>query len=741
MVSDGYEFISREELLNGGLAPGRRASALLFAIESQTAHLVAQSQQATALYLTKKAIEERELEFLEAFASGRQLPLQPKIQDLERYAPYWMDLVIEADASLKAALAFALGEKYTFNFKQIPNIRNALDLDVEVVERAFQRLYNNPLSSIYRLTIPGRERVQWGLSRVGSRLEALPPFWVAFTLTLPLGSGLLALPIALAAVGPVVGIGLAIVFGLISALTTAALAEAVARSGTASFGLGYLGQLVSEYLGAAGSVFLTATLAIDSFLVLIIFYIGVADTLEGASHLPAELWIIVLFGVVLFFLSRKSLNSTVASTLFVATINLILLVILPLFALPYLIPANFTYISILLVDEGSLNFYMVRLIFGVMISNYSSHLLVGNYGRVILRRDPSARSWIWGCLAAIGISILVSCLWVIAINGALPAEVLADEAGTALTALAELVGPAVNWIGSALVVLSLGIGCVHLSFSLFFLVDERLPVRSQRDLTIRNRFLLCALPVTIAFLISEWLSINNEGSFAGLLGFVGVMTLPLLAGVFPVLLLAATRRKGDIVPGFVLKGLGNPVVLVGTYLLFVVSIFLHGLFAFQGKLEQTIILLVGCMVLVMTGIMLRQRALAKRAVVELRQDLTMKGPAIFNLTANGRPVVSQVYLDYKDSQTHLTAATGQISNFASLHSIRFHLPITKADELKVWAHKITPRWTSEALPAHGTVRFAGYLRELTFSHSDGQDLFAVENEPCNLEIQLKAREE
>lgn len=739
MVFGGSDSIGREELLKGAFASGRRAGALLFAIESRTAHLVAQSQQATALYLTKKAIEERELEFLEAIASGRQLPKPPKIQDLEKFASYWVDLVIEADPSLKAALAFALGEKYAFKVEQIPNIRIALDLDSELVVGAFQRQYNKPLTSIYRLNISRREGFLWGLSRFGSWLEALPPFWVALALTLPLGSGILALPIALAGVGPIIGVGLAIVFGLISALTTTALAESVARSSTASFGLGYLGQLVSEYLGGAGSVFLTVTLAIDSFLVLIIFYLGLADTLEAASNLSAELWIILMFGSVLFFLSRKSLNSTVASTLLASSINLILLVILPFFALPYLQPSNFTYNNILIANANTFNFSMVQLIFGVMISNYSSHLLVGNYGRVILRRDPSARSWIWGCLAAIGIATVVSCLWIIAINGALPANVLASETGTALTALAELGGPIVNWIGSAFVILSLGIGCVHISFGLFFLVDERLPKQSTKHITVRNRFFLCAVPMTIAFLVAEWLSITSQGSFAGLLGFVGVMTLPLIAGVFPVLLLAATRRKGDTVPKIVFKWLGSPIVLLGIYLLFVFSIFLHGLFAFDGKLEQVMILLVGFCVLIMSGIMLHQRALARRAVVELRQDFSKKGTALFNITANGEPALSEVCLDYGENQTLLMAARGQISNFSSLLSIHFHLPITGADELKVWAHKITPSWTSEALPAQGTIQFDGDLRELNLSHSDGQDLLMVQNEPLNVEIHMRAR--
>jgi hypothetical protein len=54
---DDNELVSREELLEGRLARGRRANALLFAVESRTAQLVAQSKVATELYPTKKATD------------------------------------------------------------------------------------------------------------------------------------------------------------------------------------------------------------------------------------------------------------------------------------------------------------------------------------------------------------------------------------------------------------------------------------------------------------------------------------------------------------------------------------------------------------------------------------------------------------------------------------------------------------------------------------------------------------
>jgi hypothetical protein len=332
--------------------------------------------------------------------------------------------------------------------------------------------------------------------------------------------------------------------------------------------------------------------------------------------------------------------------------------------------------------------------------------------------------------------MLVSCLWIIAVNGTVSAEILAGQTGTALTVLEKLIGPIANWLGSAFIVLSLGLGCVHFSLGLFFLIDERIPLHSENKGAKRSHFILCAFPAIGAFLVAEWLLINNVGSFTGLLGFVGIMTLPLVAGVYPILLLASTRRKGDIVPGLVLKGIGNPIVLAGTYLLFIGSIFLHGLYAFQGVLEKTIILLVGCIVVVMTGIMLKQRALTSRLVIEIRQDLSGFQRVIFNLTAKGYPIVSDVRLDYGDRINDLHTAYDQIPDFFSLNLIRFQLPVIAVDEVKVWAHKISAQGKSEALPIQGSIQIADNLRRIDLSQNDGLEQFTVKKEPCNYEFQL-----
>lgn len=82
MTDDG--FFSREEIL-GGL-PARRASTALFAIESRTGFLAGRARQAAARFVSEKSAEARERAFLEALSMGREPPLLPTIQDLERYA-------------------------------------------------------------------------------------------------------------------------------------------------------------------------------------------------------------------------------------------------------------------------------------------------------------------------------------------------------------------------------------------------------------------------------------------------------------------------------------------------------------------------------------------------------------------------------------------------------------------------------------------------------------------------------
>src|SRR3712207_1643377 len=104
---------------------------------------------------------------------------------------------------------------------------------------------------------------------------------------------------------------------------------------------------------------------------------------------------------------------------------------------------------------------ILGLVFGVILAAYFGHLAVSTCARVVLRRDPSARSLIWGTAAAQVTTVLLFCLFVLAVNGAVAPQVLVGEVGTALDPLAAEIGPLVYLLGSVFVVLSMGMGSIH----------------------------------------------------------------------------------------------------------------------------------------------------------------------------------------------------------------------------------------------------------------------------------------
>jgi len=186
----------------------------------------------------------------------------------------------------------------------------------------------------------------------------------------------------------------------------------------------------------------------------------------------------------------------------------------------------------------------------------------------------------------------------------------------------------------------------------------------------------------------------------------------------------------------VLRLLGNPIVLTGTYLLFIGCIFVYGLFIFESIVERVITLVVGVVTLAVTVVMLRRGMLARRQVVELREDQTLGGTSVFSLTADGQPATAQVCLVDADGQRQVRTATGQVPISRALRSASVQLPATEASELKAWTHKITPEWRSEALPAQLIVRCGGEAKEFDMALCGGQIILPSTGEACELEITL-----
>jgi hypothetical protein len=251
-------------------------------------------------------------------------------------------------------------------------------------------------------------------------------------------------------------------------------------------------------------------------------------------------------------------------------------------------------------------------------------------------------------------------------------------------------------------------------------------------------FFLGAGPTAAAFLLAEWQLLTGSGSFTELLGVIGAVVVPLLGGVFPVLLLVASRQKGERVPGVIYRFLGNPLLLVGIYVLFLISIFVHGLVIWEDPVQRAGALLVGTMVIGMTIAVILRGAFARRLTVELREDQSEGEQALFSVTAAGRPAVANVRLKYPEGEECYDAAAGEIPDFSSLRqaSFRAELSAGATTQLKVWAHKVTPEGDSEGIAGLLLVRRGDETRRFDLKLSKGQVVLPVAPGTCQVDITL-----
>jgi hypothetical protein len=217
-----------------------------------------------------------------------------------------------------------------------------------------------------------------------------------------------------------------------------------------------------------------------------------------------------------------------------------------------------------------------------------------------------------------------------------------------------------------------------------------------------------------------------------------VLAVSIVAGIFPVLLLAASRRSGEFVPGLVYRFLGHPVLIASIYILFLANILLHGLVIWQAPVERVAAVLTGAVVVWATIVMVRRGAVSRRAVVELREDQRADGHAVFAVVASGQPVAADVQLTYPDGEYRIHAAAGEVPRFAELRDVLFRLPDTHAQSLKVWVHRIAPSGDSEALPAMLHVRWDDTTQRFDLQSSSGL-LLPLDRKVKSLSLRLPER--
>jgi amino acid permease len=694
-MSDESSFFGGLDILDG--MPSRQAGTILFAIEGRTAQLVTQSRQALASYLTEKTAAEKERAFLSAIAQGRDLPLQPTIQDIERFAPEWASLV-PVDDRQRAALAKMIADKYRSRRQDVPALRKALGLDTTEVKQAYERMFKEPIDLIYVTNIPVSEKIRWRSSRLANSLERMPPFWTAYSLTLTetVGGSVLALPIAVAGVGPIPGLILLIILGLVNMLTITGIVEAITRNGNMRYGTAYFGRLVGDYLGKLGSIILVPALILLNVTTLIAFYIGISISLADITSISPLLWPVLVFLLAVYFLRRESLHATVASALVIGIINILILIVLSLLAFPQIQYANLQYVGSLFKGGQLFNSKILELIFGVILFGYFGHTSAGNAAKVVLRRDPGGSSLIWGNIMAMATAIALYSLWVVAVNGAIPPIELVNETGTALSPLAIKVGGVVPILGITYVILAMGIGTIHMSYGLYFQVREALPSTTEKI----TQFLVSMVPILLLFIVVEWMLLTSRESFSWLLGVFGVILLPLLGGIFPILMLVASRQKGDYTPQLSFGFLGNPLVLTMIYLIYLGSVFVYGFFIWSDPAERFMAIAVGFVVLIVTYLVIRQGAFTPRVVIELKVETSDTNErATLNIVDAGKPLAGTFKFIYANKEKFASGVDVEIPSYNQLKNIFIEFPPVSSKAMKVWLHRVTPEGNSEPISA------------------------------------------
>ncbi|HET7701837.1 MAG TPA: hypothetical protein VFK35_00440 [Candidatus Limnocylindrales bacterium] len=725
----GAPMFSRDEVL-GGL-PARRASTALIAIEGATARLAKASRINRASYIGERTAAEREQEFLAALASGAAQTKPPAIAELERFAPEWADQVPE-DPSVRAAMARHLSAKHRFRRNDVPRLRAALGLGEAAVGEAYLRLHGTPLDAIYVARLPLADRLRWRVARVVARFDRLSPFWIAYFLAITetLGEGIMSVPIALAGLGPLPGVVLLLVLGGINLITLGALTESIVRSGSMRYGTAYFGRFVRELLGRFPASTLSIALAAFNVLTCYVYFLGFGSVLSGATGIPLGAWILVLFAINIVVLRKESLDGTIASAVLIGVINLVLVGAITLIAMLHVDPAQLGYMRTPFGDGRPIDPTFFALAFGVLLVAFFGHTSAANASKMVLTLEPSGRSLLWGNLAALATIIVLYCLATVAILGALGPEPLLGARGTAITPLAERVGPIVNVVGSTYVVLAIGIGSLYVTLGLYNQVIELLPRPSGSNAgplarlsqTRRGRLLVGFAPTAAVLVGLELVVLAGQDNFAGPIAIGGALTVPLITGIFPMLLILAARRKGEYVPGRIIGLFGHPAVAATLLVFFIGATLAHGLVIWEGPAERAAALAVSAVLLVILAWAWRGGALRTRAVIELRRDRRQRRTTI-SVTASGQPVSPTQPVVTTDSAVTATVPSGTWR------------------ELRVWPHEVTDDGWSTGLAADVEVGEPASIQHVRLAASDEPHIIRIGGQVTSVAIRLAPRED
>jgi hypothetical protein len=236
------------------------------------------------------------------------------------------------------------------------------------------------------------------------------------------------------------------------------------------------------------------------------------------------------------------------------------------------------------------------------------------------------------------------------------------------------------------------------------------------------------------FVIVEALVAAGRATFTDPLAIIGTLSVPLLGGIFPMLLLAASRHRGDRDPDSWVRVLRGPVSMTCVALVFFVGLLVQGFVIWQEPLHRIAAALVALLIALLTMRAIRRGSFRPRAVIEVRRDPSGRGG--FSVHVDGRPETAEVRVVENGTERSTSGAEGEIE-FVRLRRLVFGLPSSAARELRVWVHGVTAEGDSQAIPS--TVEVVSGDVERRIEAPQGKVITPVDGGPFELRIVLDGR--
>jgi hypothetical protein len=307
-------------------------------------------------------------------------------------------------------------------------------------------------------------------------------------------------------------------------------------------------------------------------------------------------------------LLRGGLKITVDAGAFVGLVSTVLVLAMAAIAIVHVDGDRLTHTDVPLLGGDASAADALGPIIGMTLIYFIGNVYVIQVARRCLPRDPGGGEIVRGIALGTVLLTVIGALFLVPVTGAVPAKALAGEQGTSLGPLADVAGPVVAVLGTATTVLLLGLGIERASLALFKFTGERLGAERAG----RARVLICSAAPLAVCAIGEVLIGVGDVSFNDVMGLSGVISNVLVTGVVPMLLVAGSRRLGELEPARTIGRLGDTPVVLAVTAAYAALLVAFATVLYDTPVQRVAAALAAVVLLVVVGLS-RRPALARAA--------------------------------------------------------------------------------------------------------------------------------